>query len=198
MFSKTLYEARRSVVGWGLELVGVVVLIVAIYPSFAHTKALAKLGKSFPAKLTAFIGYGGKVDYASPVGFLGTELFTVMLPLLMLALAIAAGARSIASEEEQTTLDLLLSNPISRRRVVLGKAAALLAELVLLALVLFAALAVSTRLWHVTIPVTRLAAASSFVLILACLFGALALAVSAATGRHDLAVGVPAGLAALS
>ena len=191
-------DARRSIVGWSAELVGVVVLIVAIYPSFGHSKAIANLGKSFPAGLTAFVGYGGRVDYASPVGFLGTELFTLMLPLLLIGLAVVGGARTISSEEEQATLDLLLANPISRTRLLLEKSGALFVELALLTFVLFAALGVSTWAWHVHIGIGRLAAASAFVLLIAALFGALSVAVGAATGRHDLAVGIPAGAAALA
>jgi ABC-2 type transport system permease protein len=198
VFAKSVYDARRSIAGWSVELVGIVVLIVAIYPSFGHSNAIASLGKSFPGSLTAFVGYGGRVDYASPVGFLGTELFTLMLPLVLTGLAIVGGARTIASEEEQATLDLLLANPISRTRLLFEKSGALLVQLALLTLVLFAALALSTRAWDVHIGVGRLAAASFFVLLIAALFGALAVAVGAATGRHDLAVGVPAGGAALA
>jgi beta-exotoxin I transport system permease protein len=198
LVGKTLYEVRRSTVAWMLELAGIVVLIVAIYPSLHDVKALADLGKSFPKGLTSFAGYGGRIDYTSPVGFLGTELFTVTLPLILLFLEISAGARAIASEEEHATLDLLLANPISRRRVVLEKAAANAVQLALFALAIFASLAIATRAWDVPIAVSRLGAASVFVALLAGLFGALALAVGAATGRHDLAVGVPAGLAALS
>lgn len=198
VFTKSLYDARRSIVGWSVELVGIVVLIVAIYPSFGHSKAIASLGKSFPAGLTAFVGYGGKVDYTSPVGFLGTELFTLMLPLLLIGLAVVGGAKTISGEEEQGTLELLLANPISRTRLLLEKSGALLVQLGLLTAVLFAALALSTRAWHVHIGVGRLAAASAFVLLVAALFGALAVAVGAATGRHDLAVGIPAGGAAVA
>ena len=51
-----------------------------------------------------------------------------MVPLLLLIAAIGAGARATAGEEERGTLDLLLANPISRRRLVLEKLAALAAE----------------------------------------------------------------------
>jgi ABC-2 type transport system permease protein len=121
-----------------------------------------------------------------------------MLPLLLIGLAVVGGARTISGEEEQATLDLLLANPISRTRLLLEKSGALLVQLALLTFVLFAALAVSTRAWHVHIGVGRLAAASAFVLLIAAVFGSLAVAVGAATGRHDLAVGVPAGGAALA
>ena len=40
-----------------------------------------------------------------------------MVPLLLLIAAIGAGAGAIAGEEERGTLDLLLSLPVSRRRL---------------------------------------------------------------------------------
>ncbi len=117
---------------------------------------------------------------------------------MLIGLAIVGGARTIAGEEEQATLDLLLANPISRTRLLLEKSGALLVQLTLVSVALFAALAVSTRALLVHVAVGRLAAATAFVLILAVLFGALSVAVGAAIGRHDLAVGVPAGGAALA
>lgn len=195
---ETLYARWRAIAGWAFELAAVCALIVAIYPSFAHVHALATLAKSFPASVTAFVGYGGEIDYTTPVGFLGTELFTVMLPLLMLALAIGAGARAIASEEEAATLDLLLANPLSRRRLVIEKAAALALELLVFAVAIFAALALTSQGMGVHVRTERLAAAVAFVFLLALLFGTLALCVGAATGRHGLAVGVPAALAAVA
>jgi ABC-2 type transport system permease protein len=196
VFGKTLFERRRGIAGWAVELVLIVALIVAIYPSFAHVHALKALSKSFPKSISGFLGYGGVIDYTSPVGFLGTELFTVTLPLLLVVLAIGAGARAIASEEESATLDLLLANPLSRTRLVLEKAAALVVELALLGLTIFLGLLITTRAASVHLAVGKLASAAAFVCLLALLFGTLALAVGAATGRHALAVGIPAGVAA--
>lgn len=196
VFGKTLYERRLGTLGWALELAGLVGLIVAIYPSFRHVHALKSLSQEFPKGLSAFFGYGGVVDYTSPVGFLGTELFAVTLPLLMLALAIGSGARAIASEEEATTLDLLLANPLSRPRLVVEKTAALTVELLLLATTIFVGLLVATRAAGVHIAAGKLAAGAAFVFLLGLLFGAFSLAVGAATGKHALAVGMPSGVAA--
>jgi ABC-2 type transport system permease protein len=195
---KTLYERRFGLAGWAAELAGIVALIVAIYPSFAHVHALKSLSQAFPRELSAFVGYGGVVDYTSPVGFLGTELFAVTLPLLMLALAIGSGARAIASEEEVSTLDLLLANPLSRTRLVLEKTAALALELALLTATIFFGLLVATRAVGVHIAAGKLAAAALFVFLLGLLFGSFAVAVGAATGKHALAVGIPSGAAAIA
>ena len=90
--------------------------------------ALDKLVDEYPEALKAFIGFGGGIDYATGAGYLGIELFSFMVPLLLLVAAIGAGARAIAGEEERGTMDLLLSNPIGRSRVVLEKGAAIVSS----------------------------------------------------------------------
>ena len=105
-------------------------LMVAVYPSVRDNPALNKMVESYPEALKASSAFGGNVDYASGAGYLSSELFSFMVPLLLLVAAIGAGARATAGEEERGTLDLLLANPISRRRLVLEKLAALAAELV--------------------------------------------------------------------
>lgn len=47
-----------------------------------------------------------------------------VVPLVLLAYAIVEGTGAIVGEEERGTLDLLLSNPLTRRRVVVEKFAA--------------------------------------------------------------------------
>lgn len=45
----------------------------------------------------------------------------MVAPMLIIILGIALGSDAIAGEEERKTMDLLLSNPISRSRIVLEK-----------------------------------------------------------------------------
>ena len=193
--TRSLWDGRRSFGGFAAYIVLLVAAIVSIYPSLGHNPALTKLVQSYPGTLKAFIGFGGVVDYTSGIGYLGIELFSLMLPALLTAAAVAAGSRAIAGEEEQQTLDLLLANPISRRRLVLEKAAALVALLVLLSVVTFGSLAASTALAGVDVTLAHLAAATTQTALFALLYGAIALAVGAATGRHSLATGVAAGAA---
>jgi ABC-2 type transport system permease protein len=98
---------------------------------------------------------------------------------------------------EHATLDLLLANPISRRRVALEKAGAMFLTLSLLSLVTFAALAVATAAAGMDVTLGHLAAAAFAVELLALLYGALALMVGAASGRSGLALAV-AGAAAVA
>ena len=83
-----------------------------------------------------------EADLASPAGYLNTEFFAFMGPLLVLVYAIGGGAAALAGEEDRRTLDLLLANPVSRARVVVEKFAAQAAGVTFLMTVLWVALLV--------------------------------------------------------
>lgn len=192
---KTLRDTRRALAWWSLGLCGLVSIMVAVYPSIRDNASLESLIKDYPEALKAFIAFGGTVDYGSAAGYLGSELFSFMVPLLFLVAAIGAGARAIAGEEERGTLDLLLANPLSRNRLVLEKLAALVVELAFLGAVLWLSLAIGTALTAMEIGLTNLAAATFAAALLALLFGVLAVLVGSATGRRGLALAVPAAAA---
>ena len=195
VFLKTLRDARRSLAWWSVGLAGMAALILAVYPTVRDNPDLNEMVQEYPEALKAFIAFGGDVDYVSAAGYLGSELFSFMVPLLLVVAAIGAGGRAIAGEEERGTLDLLLANPISRRRVAGDKLAALLVELSLLALVLWLALLVGVAAVGMKISGLHLAAATTSGAMLAFVFGVIALFVGAATGRHGIATGVAAAAA---
>jgi ABC-2 type transport system permease protein len=192
---KTFDDGRRAIVWWSLGLIGLVSMMVAVFPSVRGNDNLNALIQDYPEALKAFIAFGGTVDYTSGAGYLGSELFSFMVPLLLLVAAIGAGARAIAGEEEQGTLDLLLANPISRSRLVLEKLGALVVELAVLAIVLLVALAVGTRLADMGIGIGRLASATFDATLLALLYGVLALLIGCGSGRRGAAIAVPTALA---
>jgi ABC-2 type transport system permease protein len=192
---KTLRDLRRSFVWWSLGLAGMVAMLVAVYPTVRDNPALNRLLDEYPEALKAFVGFGGEFDYASAAGYLGSELFSFMVPLLLLVAAIGAGARGVAGEEEAGTLELLLSCPVTRRRLALEKLAALVLEVCGLGAVLLVSLWVGARAVSMDVSVAHLAAATASAVLLALAYGALALLVGAATGRRGLAVALVAALA---
>jgi beta-exotoxin I transport system permease protein len=192
---KTLRDLRAGFLWWGLGLAGMVALMLSVYPTVRANPALNRLVQQYPDALKAFIGFGGEVDYLSPAGYLGSELFSFMVPLLLLVAAIGAGARAVAGEEEMGTLELLLSCPVSRRLMVLEKLAALAIEVAGLGAVLLVSLWVGSRAVSMDVSFAHLAAATVAAVLLALAYGALALLVGAATGRRALTIGVVAAAA---
>jgi ABC-2 type transport system permease protein len=198
VFAKSLRDVRRSFLWWSVGIVGLVAMIVAVYPSVRDNPGLNKLVEDYPEALKAFIAFGGAVDYASPAGYLGSELFSFMLPLVFLLALVGRAAAILAGEEEAGTLESLLANPISRRRLVLEKLGALVAEAVGLGGVLWLSLVVGTRIAGMEVGALRLAAASVAALLLALAFGTVAFAIGAATGHRARAIAVTAALAVAS
>lgn len=192
---KSLRDARRGLVWWSLGLVGLVALLVAVYPTVRDNPELNKLVEQYPEALKGLLSFGGEIDYTSGAGYLGSELFSFMIPLLFLIAAIGAGAGTIAGEEESGTLDLLLANPISRRRVLLEKLGALVLEVLSLGVVLWVALWIGGRVVTMKVSAAHLAAGAGSAVLLAIAFGTIALLFGAASGRRALAAGLSAALA---
>ena len=192
VFLETVLDARRALVWWSLGLIGMSTLMVAVYPTVRDNPDLNKMVRDYPEALKAFIAFGGELDYVSGAGYLGSELFAFMVPLLLLIAAIGAGARAIAGEEERGTLDLLLANPLSRRRLVLDKLAAIAVEVAALSIVLIAALVVGVAVVGMNVSAAHLAAATVSAALLAFAFGAIALMVGAYSGHRGVAIGLAA------
>ena len=105
------------------------------------------------------------------------------------------GGDLLAGEEDRGTIDILLANPISRGRVLLEKWAALVAGVTATGAALAAGLAVAIPSVDLRIDAAGAAAAVISVVLLALVFGSLALTVGAATGRRGIARGTAAVLA---
>jgi ABC-2 type transport system permease protein len=193
---RDLVDHWRALAGWCLGVIGYAALTASIFPSIKGSGDFRKLVEHYPDALKSLFGLGQGGDITSGAGFLDAELFSLMLPLIVLVLAIGSGGRTLAGEEEAGRLELVLSYPLRRRGAVVAKAAALAGEIVLVCAVGFAALAVLNTAVGLDVGLGRLAGAMVGLAALGVLYGWLALAMGAAVPSKQLAIGVPAAYAA--
>jgi beta-exotoxin I transport system permease protein len=194
---KTLRDHRKSIIGWAAGLAVLVLLQLAVYPSVhAQGASMRRLLESYPSAFKAMFGIRG--DFTSGPGYLAAETFSLMAPLMIVGLGIALGAGAIAGEEERGTLDLLMANPVSRARVLAGKAFGSLAALVAAAAGLYVTVLVAATALNMGIGAGALMSATLATLVLGCVCGAVAMLAGAATGRRGLAIGAGAGFAVIS
>jgi beta-exotoxin I transport system permease protein len=194
LFAKTLYDARKSLLGWILGLVAAAGLVLVMYP-VVRTGSYQETLENSPETLLSAFGMDRDMDLTMGSGYLTAYLFGMMVPLLLMVFAISHGARLVAGEEDRGTLDLLAALPVSRTRVLLVKAVALLVTLGLLGVALGITVIAAAPLVDLRVEIAGLAAAVLSQVLLAALFGALALGLGAATGRHGLAIGASTALA---
>jgi beta-exotoxin I transport system permease protein len=196
VWSKTLRDQRRALLWWAIAIGLVVLMYSAFYPSIVQNASqFNDYMKNLPKAVKDMIG-GSNI--ASPEGYLMSEIFSFMGPVLLLVYAIGAGARAIAGEEERGTLDLLLSTPVRRRRVVADKFVAMTIGTFVIAVAAWLVTAVAGPAFDLTPSLTGLTAAFLNLFLMTLAFGSIALAVGAATGGKGLAVGAASGAALLT
>ncbi|MGA4792499.1 ABC transporter permease subunit [Nocardia sp. AB354] len=183
---------RRSVYGYTIGLGAYALVIVALYPSFRSDTSLDQLLVNDPT-MAALFGVSGSLT--SPTGWLNANLYANFVPLIVLLITIGYGASCLAGQDEDGTLALVTTLPVSRRRVVLEKAAALTA-LSLPAVIATMACVLIGRGFDLHIGVSALAGITLGVLLLGVDFGALAMLIGAATGSRGTALGVTSAIAA--
>jgi beta-exotoxin I transport system permease protein len=188
VFGKTLYEARRSLLAWSLGVVALVATLLAMYPTVRTGNYQRTIEQSSEGLLRAF-GMAPGTDIASGAGYLGGYLFGFMLPLLLIIFAVSIGAREVAGEEDAGTLDVLATLPISRARVVAEKFAAFAALALVLGAVADASVLAGAPLVDLRVAVWPLIVTTLGHVLVAVLFGAVAMAAGAATGSRSVAIG---------
>ena len=195
LLTKTLRDQRRALIGWGIGLAVTALMYAAFYPSVKESAAdLNAYLEKLPEALRELLGG----DYTSPAGYLRSELFSILGPVLFLVFTVGAGARAIAGEEEDGTLDLLLSTPVRRRHVVLDKFVAMVVTATALAALVWVTVIAVGPPFDLTLPVLDVAAACLMLLLVGAAFGSISLAVGSATGHRALAYGVTGGFAVFS
>lgn len=192
---RTLHDQRRALFGWGAGLVGLVAMLLAFFPALRGNESIAKLLEAYPEAFRSMFAIS---DFTSGPGYLRSEVFAFTAPALLVVLAVLWGSDVLAGEEQRGTLDLLLANPISRRRVVVEKWLAMCAGVAMVTAVFGVALGVGDAALGMGVGAGRLAAAVVAAGLLAIALGTLAFAVAAASGRRALARGVTAAVAVAS
>jgi ABC-2 type transport system permease protein len=189
---QTLRIEWKALLGWTISTVLLVIAVVAFFPAVKGNSALTSSFDSMPASVQAAFGLA---DLTSAAGYLQGQLFSTLAPLIFLSFAIGRGARAIAGEEERGTMDLLLSNPLRRSRVVLEKGGAIALQLIVLGAFLWLTLFVFGPIFDVHVAAGNTAAATACSVALGLLYGAIALWLSGMTGRRALSLGIASGLA---
>lgn len=183
---------RRAMYGYTLGMAAYALVIVALYPSFKNDTSLNKLTEN-GSTLAALLGAVGPLT--TPPGWLNANLYANIVPLIVLLLTIGYGASCLAGQDEDGTLGLITTLPISRRRIALAKAAAMVALTVPVSLATLLCV-LAGRGFELTVGTRGLAGVTLGVLLLGVDFGAIAMLVGAATGSRGTALGITSALAA--
>ena len=189
LLRSTLRQNLRATLYWsgGLALLGI--YVIAVIPNAEALNNYVGLIASMPKPLLDAIGAGDTLLLATPEGFIQYG-FATWAQLMLAVYGMLAGLNLCANEEEAGILDVLLSLPLSRRRLMLERFAAF--ALLTLLITLLSALGLLLGSAGTELPLASsalLATALNLVpgTLLVMAFTALA---AAALRRHVVATGV--------
>jgi ABC-2 type transport system permease protein len=188
---KAFWDARVTAIGGGILSFGLALLYVLLFPSIQESFEELDL----PEYMESFSGAAG--SYSTPAGYLATEFFTAV-PITLVIFAIVAGTAATAGEESAGTLDMLLAQPIRRRRVIVEKALGIGAAVSVALLAGLPGIYLGQLFVDMDISPWRTLAATIVTLPLLYLFAALAMLLGAALPTRATAVAAATALAVLA
>ena len=194
---RSIADRRRTLLSWSLGTAAYIAMIAAVFPSIHGSEQFEQLGKSYPDVLKHLFGMTGAFNITTGPGYFDTELFSAILPLFVLAMAIGAGTGTLAGEHEQGLMELVVA-ALTRRSIVLWKALGVGIEIAVMVAAVTAAILIADPVVGLSLDRAHLAGAMLGLALLGAFYGSIALAVGAATRHKASAIGVPSALAAVS
>lgn len=194
---KTVWERRRSILWWCLGVVAITLLTMASYPTVLEQRETYESLLEGAEGVAAIFGFEAVSELFDPAGYMVSNLYAQVLLIVLMVFTIGIGAGGIAGEESKRTIDLLLAQPVPRRRVVVDIMAAMTVLTFVIAGAVMVAEVATNDLFQLDLGVVGYLAANVGVSLLALIFGAMALAVGAVSGRRGYAIGFAAATAVL-
>jgi ABC-2 type transport system permease protein len=111
----------RSSIFWTIGVAAVLVVTAAFYPSLKNF--FADFQSQGSAGVSSLLGLTNGIDPSSPLGYLWSNLYSNVLPWMLMALGISLGANAIAGDEEVGTLEYTLSSAATRAQILVTRCA---------------------------------------------------------------------------
>jgi ABC-2 type transport system permease protein len=180
---RALDTRTRLAIGCGAGLAAFALFAAWAYGAMLGGDADSDLFDDLPAAFEGLIGASGGTG-----NYVAAEMFGLLAPVLILVVAISGAAAALAGEEDARTAELLLTQPIERRSVVVTKSGVLLFHILLVAGFYLVGMALAQALFGFELTYGGIAVSTLQLVALALAFGMFTLAVADATGSKPAAI----------
>lgn len=186
VFQKGFRDNRRTIFWLSFGLALYALMVVSFYPSLAEQQdELNELIDSYPDGMLALF-YGDteseNIDLTEPGGFVQSQFATWMV-LIIGGILIGQVFNAFTNAERSGTMDIMLSLPVSRRSLLLGRILNSMLSLLLVLTACFLAFVVTTFIWEeFDIPIVDLGLA---------IYGAFFIIMTGVSLTYALAVSLP-------
>lgn len=185
---RALGDRWRPMGWWAGGMALYLIAVSAAWPSLNDSEDLQAAAQDYPQVFKSMFGGEEAFDMSQGSSFLQAQFFSLVVPLVLGVFAIAFAARTLAGEEEDGLLDLLLTHPVSRRQAVLEKGLGVAIAVGLLGLAVCLALVVVDLAVDFGVGLSYLLSAVVGTVLLALVHGVAAVLAGSLTGQHGAAV----------
>jgi len=184
---KTFHDRWKGLLGWALGITAIVSIQLSVYPTVRKSAAgIAAFLENYPETLRQIFRMQ---DYTTGEGYLSTELFSMMIPLIFISVAASWGSHASAVEEERRTADLLLTLPISRSRILVSKIFSGVIAQIILALVLAGVLLIGIGIVDLRIDSSKIFAGAFTSVLIGIIFHSVSVLFGALNARKSVSLG---------
>ncbi|PGT82342.1 ABC transporter permease subunit [Bacillus sp. AFS040349] len=135
IYQRELKKNLKSLIIWGFALSGIILMTLSIYPQFTQDQETMKeLLNAYPDSFKQAFGMD-RLDYGSLLGFYGVQVH-FMTTLFGSIFAVMLASNIVAKEENEKTIEFLLSKPITRMQIMTEKWLAVMTNIALLNIII--------------------------------------------------------------
>ena len=127
VYLREISSNKKSFFIWAAAMIAFNIMIFSVYPSFSET--MTGFQENFPEALLKAVG-ADRLDLSNILHFYGMEIY-LFVTLLGSIYAIILGSGTISREEDYGTIEFLLSQPLSREKIVTAKVLAAFSYIVI-------------------------------------------------------------------
>ncbi len=149
IFKETLRRSWRQIIYWGIGISLLIVYVTTVIGDSEMLAAYTDMVAKMPTQLMEMFGLNPDT-LGSVEGYLAWGVFSYTA-IIIAVYAVIAGLNVTANEEDSGILDVLLSLPVPRWRVVIEKLAAFTVMLLGIVAISFVAMALAMQLTDYTI-----------------------------------------------
>ena len=189
VFLETLRQTWKQMVYWGVGLAAMALLVILMLPLF-DMQQMKELLASFPPVILAMIGVGNELEiFATNEGFVAVGFFGKSM-LIFAVYPVVMGMRITANEEDNGTMDMLLSLPVQRARVVIEKFVAYSVSIIGVVLLIYFGMHLGVLIGGVELDVARLAEVTFYLIPIMVFTMAATLLIGVVVRRRQVALGI--------
>ncbi|HBG81671.1 TPA: hypothetical protein DDW69_02400 [candidate division CPR2 bacterium] len=120
---RTIKNKRIAITAFAVSAVGFALMYVALFPSIQKSsEQLIQAMEAYPESMMKAFGVDSVQTMLSSLeGFIATEFFSFIWPIMAVILACSLPGTAIAGEIEKGTIEIVLSQPVSRAKIFFGK-----------------------------------------------------------------------------